>query len=226
MRPRATLGLRTQDRTAEVKAPFPLSSVGLIVSCYHIGSLNRTVHGIADPLFLLDEVGSGFRNGTHLREFNPVYSEGCSLPLCCMADALTPVLVPPQPFFSPHCASKTRMLVSQSMKRARKLAEKWTVPDRSSFPDKPEARGPPPVVLLRYKVYVPHEKLQNGVPSLVSADRWRHLCMLGWEISGGLVRKVMIIPRHHLNVMWEDNLDALTTELKIASKMIDLSMVK
>ncbi|KAF7134198.1 hypothetical protein CNMCM5793_005926 [Aspergillus hiratsukae] len=78
------------------------------------------------------------------------------------------------------------MLVLRSMKRARKLVDKWTVRDWTSsfFPNSGTA---PPVLLLRCQEYVPHEEASgNETPNLVSVDRWRHLRMLGWEMTDGL----------------------------------------
>lgn len=260
---------------------------GTTVSYYHLGSLNRTVYGIADPHFFTGRAWSGLPRmariyanliqsavkstrvllgGWSLGGFialevaRILQSEGLFHVVGVVmidspyphgsaadSDTLAPALVPPRPFFHPHCAPETKMLVSQSMKRARRLVDKWTVPDWSSPPpDTPEARGPPPVVLLRCKEYVPHDRPQDADTSLVSVDRWRHMRMLGWERSGGLVRTVLDIPGHHFNIMWEENvrsmspitysliclldylqqLEPLTTQLKVACKMLDLSLVK
>ncbi|KAI9044183.1 thioesterase domain-containing protein [Aspergillus affinis] len=256
---------------------------GTTISYYHIGPLNRTVYGIADPHFFTGRAWSGLPRMARIYanliqstvKSARVFLGGWSLggfialevaqilqskdlfhvvgvvmidspyPHGSVPDALAPVLAPPRPFFHSHCAPETRMLVSQSMKRARRLVDKWTVPDWSPSPDTPEARGPLPVVLLRCKEYVPHDRPQDGVTSLVSVDRWRHMRLL-WEGSGGLVRTVLDIPGHHFNVMWEENvrfmspiaygpiclldylqqLEPLTTQLKFACKMLDFSMVK
>ena len=116
-----------------------------------------------------------------------------------------PSLVPPQPFFHAHCSPETRMLVSRSMKRARKLVSNWTVPDWSSE-SFPCSGTSPPVLLLRCQEYVPHEEMsRDETPTVVSVDRWRHLRMLGWEVTDGLVCGVLDIPGHHFNVMWEEN---------------------
>ncbi|PYI12318.1 alpha/beta-hydrolase [Aspergillus sclerotiicarbonarius CBS 121057] len=138
----------------------------------------------------------------------------------------TDTVVPPRPFLHANCSPETRMFVSRSMKRAHKLVEKWSVPDwtSSSFLNTDSV---PPVMLLRCQEYVPHEQSEEDQASTrVSVDRWRHLRMLGWERTGGLFRGVLDIPGHHFNLMWEENLDAITRQLKLACKMLDLSLIR
>lgn len=115
----------------------------------------------------------------------------------------TRTTVPPRPFFNPrHCySSATKMLVLRSMKRACKLVDEWTIPDWRS-----KADGPPPVLLLRCNETVP---VSNDRTEAMSVDRWRHLPMLGWEMTGGLVRAVLDIPGHHFSLMWDDHVNPL-----------------
>ncbi|EAS27292.3 uncharacterized protein CIMG_09897 [Coccidioides immitis RS] len=79
----------------------------------------------------------------------------------------------------------------------------------------------PPTVLLRCNEYVPISS-PEGCNAVSRVDVCREMPRLGWEEYGyDMISTVMDIPGHHFNIFAKDHLDEVSSQVKLACRLIE-----